>query len=182
MGMDYLKALKTTKAMGKTPSLKECDEATLILDRIKQGRGFNGHHFVFEFYVESARGPYADRPGARVSEVFNLTGDAKKDPTKLSLVKAITDALGLEPDDLDRAMTDAAEQTEDGVPRVGHGYAYQGLRVRVSVAKDTRAPKLGTDGKPLPPMLLKQWMLADPPTPESISAAKRLLAGTPTAA
>lgn len=182
MSLDYLKALKDTKAMGKTPSLKECDEATLILERIKQGKGFNGHHFVFEFYVEASRGPAADRPGARVSEVFTMTGDSKKDPTKLSLVKAITDALGLEPDDLDRAMADAAEETEAGVPRVGYGYAYQGLRVRVSVARDTRTPKLDATGKPMPPMLLKRWMPADPPTPESIAAAKRLLVGTPSAA
>lgn len=173
-----MKALQTTKAMSKTPALKECDEATLILERFKQGDGINGQHVVFEFYVEAARGPHADRPGARVSEVYLLTGEKKKDATKLSLIRAVTDALGLEPEDLGAAWSDAAEKTEDGVPREDYGYLCRGFRVRVSCAKDTRV-RTDAAGRPMEPRLLKSWFRVEDQTAASVAAAKRILAGTP---
>lgn len=146
--MDVLSALKAAQEVGAGQKILPTKDGVLILEALKYvPNGFKGPRFVFEFFVESSDGPQANQPGSHVADVYVLNGDDGKVKSKLSRVKGVLNALGVDDEEIAAVFDDA--QTKGG-------HLLRGLRVRYSAWEDTTNVQPGKS-----PFVVKQFTKID---------------------
>lgn len=157
--MSFVDELVATPEIGKGQYLKPTKESTLILEKFRVKQGYKGLSAVLDFYVAHTTDPDADPVGSRVAEVFVFKpGDAAKNSTKQGLLKALTNALGMDADDLRKAWADAEK---------GTGEIARGLSVKVTAWATEKG-------------LTKKWTAIKHADPKAaLEEGRRLLDGVP---